>query len=47
LFSGTKVNIIKVIDGKQVLEKLKKHKVDLVLMNIHLPKMSINEATEK
>jgi CheY-like chemotaxis protein len=38
---------VKAFDGAQAIEKFKSEKIDLILMDIHLPKMSGNEATQK
>lgn len=37
---GLGINVIQAFDGREALEKLKSSKVDLVLMDIILPKMS-------
>lgn len=46
ILQPTKVKIVKAFDGEQAVEKFKEEKIDLVLMDIHLPKMSGNKATQ-
>ncbi len=48
LLQPTQVRIIKAYDGLDAIEKFKsEEKIDLILMDIHLPKMSGNEATRE
>lgn len=48
LLQPTQVTIVKAFDGTDAIEKFKsEEKIDLILMDIHLPKMSGNEATRE
>ncbi|MCB2194776.1 MAG: PAS domain S-box protein [Bacteroidetes bacterium] len=47
ILQPTKVKIIKAFDGEQAVEKFRTEEVDLILMDIHLPKMSGNTATKE
>ncbi|WP_304542751.1 transporter substrate-binding domain-containing protein [Sulfurimonas microaerophilic] len=44
-FSGTKIHIIEAVDGEDALQKVKENKIDLIFMDIRMPKLDGYSAT--
>ncbi|MDH4943450.1 transporter substrate-binding domain-containing protein [Sulfurimonas sp. C5] len=44
-FSGSKVNIVEAVDGEDALQKVKENKIDLIFMDIRMPKLDGYSAT--
>ncbi|QOP40834.1 transporter substrate-binding domain-containing protein [Sulfurimonas marina] len=44
-FSGTKIKIVEAVDGEDALQKVKENKIDLIFMDIRMPKLDGYSAT--